>query len=69
MQTLHCDVANASSEGAQVRVHFGQRETREDGDAGVRLSQTLQLTPYAAKRLQELLALLVGELDRRRSGA
>jgi hypothetical protein len=52
-----------------VRVHFGQREAAEDGAAGVRLAHTLTLTPYAAKRLQELLAVLVGEHDRRRDGA
>lgn len=69
MQTLRCDVASAAVESAEVRIHFGERETREGGAAGVRQAHTLALAPHAAKRLHELLALLVGEHDRRRGGA
>lgn len=68
MQTLRCDVGQAVPEAGTVLVHLGQREAREDGAALVRPQAALQLTPYVAKRLQELLSLLVQEHDRRRGG-
>lgn len=68
MATSRCDVANAAVTGAEVVVHAGVREAREDGTQGVALLHTLHLTPWSARRLQELLALLVREHDRRRGG-
>lgn len=66
METLRCDVANAAVQGDEVMVHFGRREAGEGGELGVRHLRALRLTPYAAKRLQELLAVLVRDHDRRR---
>lgn len=66
LETARCDVANAANAGADVVVHFGRREDGDQGEAGVSLARTMQLTPYAAKRLQELLAVLVHEHDKRR---
>lgn len=66
MASLRCDVANALGTASAVVLHLGQREQRTGGEAGVRLLRTLTLTPYSAKRLQELLAVLVREHDRRR---
>jgi hypothetical protein len=63
MQTLRCDVANATGSAAGVRLQFGRREARPDGASGVSLCHGVALTPYAAKRLQELLAVLVRQHD------
>lgn len=69
METARCDVASAALSSAGVVVHFGRRAAREGGAAGVDLVHTLELTPYGAKRLQELLAVLVRDHDRRPGGA
>jgi len=69
METLPCDVANAAASGAGVIVQFGRREPRDGGAVGVNLVQTVELTPYAAKRLQELLAALVRDHDQRQGRA
>jgi hypothetical protein len=66
MQGLRCDVVNAALADGQVLLHVGQREQREDASVGVQRLQTLVLTPYSAKRLQELLAYLVSQHDQRR---
>lgn len=68
METVRCDVANVAGTAAEVAIHVGQREQRENGEAGVARLATLRLTPYSAKRLQELLAVLVNEHDRRHGG-
>lgn len=69
MSTVRCDVASVTASSSTVALRFGLRETRADGAAGVRLAQVIELTPYSAKRLQELLAVLVREHDRRNGGA
>lgn len=66
METVRCDVANAGGAGQEVLVHLGRREARADGASGVGLARTVRLTPYGAKRLQELLAALVRDHDQRR---
>jgi hypothetical protein len=66
MQSLRCDVVNAVLAEGQVVIHVGQRERREDASTGVQHLQTLVLTPYSAKRLQELLAYLVSQHHPRR---
>lgn len=68
LETVRCDVANAAVERDRVQVHAGVRVVREDGTTGVEHARTLVLTPYAARRLQELLAVLLGEHDRRHGG-
>jgi hypothetical protein len=68
METVRCDVASATVADGEVLLHFGQRATRADGVQGVQQVQGVRLTPYCAKRLQELLAVLVRDHDRRGGG-
>jgi hypothetical protein len=59
MVAARCDVANAAVDATTVTLHFGRRAPRDGGAVGVDAAHELQLSPHAARRLQELLSILL----------
>lgn len=63
MVALRSDVTNVAADATRVVLHFGHRAGGSDGAVGVTHLQELELTPYAAKRLHELLQTLLQQHD------
>ncbi len=70
IKSTDCNVCNATSTREEVVINFGINKTWDmTGAAGkdmeVQLEHRIILSPYAAKRLQDLLARLITEHEQR----
>lgn len=67
LKSSYCNVANATSTREEVIINFGvnQNWDRPKAVHEVQLLHRIILSPYAAKRLQELLNKLIREYESR----
>ena len=67
IKSTYCNVCNATSTREEVVINFGVNKTWDMGnrDLEVQLEHRIILSPFAAKRLQELLTRLIGEHETR----
>ncbi|MBE0616166.1 MAG: DUF3467 domain-containing protein [Burkholderiales bacterium] len=67
LKSSYCNIANATSTREEVIVNFGINENweRPRTELEVQLLHRIILSPYAAKRLQELLTKLIKEYEAR----
>jgi hypothetical protein len=67
LKSSYCNIANATSTREEVIVNFGvnQNWERPRTELEVQLLHRIILSPYAAKRLQELLTKLIKEYEAR----
>ena len=70
IKSTYCNVCNATSTREEVVINFGINKTWDMGQAAgkdmeVQLEHRIILSPYAAKRLQDLLARLISEHEQR----
>lgn len=72
IKSTYCNVCNATSTREEVVINFGINKTWDmpgkDGgskDMEVQLEHRIILSPYAAKRLQDLLSRLITEHEQR----
>jgi hypothetical protein len=67
LKSSYCNVANATSTREEVIINFGvnQNWERPKSELEVQLLHRIILSPYAAKRLQELLNKLIREYETR----
>jgi hypothetical protein len=65
LKSSYCNVCNASSTREEMVINFGVNHDWDRGQAGadVRLLHRIILSPYAAKRVAELLGKLVGDYE------
>jgi hypothetical protein len=61
---VSCNVASATSTRDDVVIHFGlSHAAGPEGEIRSQLVHRIRLTPFAARRLQELLSALIGDYD------
>lgn len=67
LKSSYCNVCNATSTREEVVLNFGINHNWDlgRGDVEVQLQHRIILSPYAAKRLHELLSKLIGEHENR----
>ena len=67
LKSSYCNVANATSTREEVVLNFGVNENweRPRAELEVQLLHRIILSPFAAKRLQELLSKLIREYEAR----
>ncbi len=67
LKSSYCNVANATSTREEVVLNFGvnQNWDRPRAELEIQLLHRVILSPFAAKRLQQLLAKLIGEYESR----
>lgn len=67
LRTTYSNVVNAASTREEVSIFFGTNQTWNAGDSEykVKLTDRIVLNPYAAKRLNILLARVLEEYERR----
>ena len=67
IKSTYCNVCNASSTREEVVINFGVNKTWDLGtrDLDVQLEHRVILSPFAAKRLQEMLNQLMRDHERR----
>lgn len=67
IKSTYCNVCNATSTREEVVINFGVNKTWDQGgqDLEVQLEHRIILSPFAAKRLQDMLARLIGEHEQR----
>lgn len=67
IKSTYCNVCNATSTREEVVINFGVNKTWDMGnrDLEVQLEHRIILSPFAAKRLQELLTKLISEHEQR----
>lgn len=67
LKSSYCNVANATSTREEVVLNFGvnQNWDRGAGEFEVQLEHRIILSPFAAKRLSELLGRLIKEYETR----
>jgi len=67
VKSSYCNVANATTTREEVVVNFGvnQNWDRQQRDFDIQLLHRIILSPFAAKRLQELLSKLIAEYETR----
>jgi hypothetical protein len=67
LKSSYCNVCNATSTREEVVLNFGINETwdRDQSDVSVRLTHRIIVSPYAAKRLHDLLTKLMTEHEAR----
>jgi len=67
LKSSYCNVANATSTREEVILNFGVNENwdRPRTELQVQLLHRIILSPFAAKRLQELLTKLIREYETR----
>jgi hypothetical protein len=67
LKSSYCNVANATSTREEVVLNFGVNENwdRPRAELEVQLLHRIILSPFAAKRLQELLTKLIREYEAR----
>ena len=70
LETTYCNVANATSTRQEVVLNFGvnQNGDRPRGELGIELLHRVILSPFAARRLQQLLTKLITEYESRHDG-
>jgi hypothetical protein len=67
LKSTYCNMCNANSTREEVVLNFGVNEgwDRGAGDAEVALEHRIILSPFAAKRLAQMLGRLVDEYETR----
>ena len=68
VKSTYCNVCNATSTREEVVVNFGVNKTWDMGNSAemeVQVEHRIILSPFAAKRLQELLTRLMTEHEQR----
>lgn len=67
IKSTYCNVCNATSTREEVVINFGVNKTWDLGtaDLEVQLEHRVILSPFAAKRLQEMLTKLITEHEQR----
>jgi hypothetical protein len=68
LKSSYCNVANATSTREEVVLNFGVNQNWDRGAAAdfeVQLEHRIILSPFAAKRLSDLLARLIKEYESR----
>lgn len=67
LKSSYCNVANATSTREEVVLNFGvnQNWDRPRAELEIQLLHRVILSPYAAKRLQQLLTKLITEYESR----
>ena len=67
VKSSYCNVANATSTREEVVINFGvnQNWDRSQAEFEIELLHRIILSPFAAKRLQELLSKLISEYEAR----
>jgi len=67
LKSSYCNVCNATSTREEVVINFGINENwdRNQKDVDVQLQHRVILSPFAAKRLQEMLSKLMTEHEAR----
>jgi hypothetical protein len=68
LKSSYCNFCNANSTREEVVLNFGVNQTWDRGVGGeleMQLLHRIILSPFAAKRLHELLGRLVGEHEAR----
>ena len=67
IKSTYCNVCNATSTREEVVINFGVNKTWDMGnkDLEVQLEHRIILSPFAAKRLHELLTKLMTEHEQR----
>lgn len=66
LTTSYANVCNVSSTREEVTLLFGTNETGLNGDeVSVRLTQRIILSPYAAKRLAQVIGNVMAEYEKR----
>jgi hypothetical protein len=67
MKTSYCNVCNATSTRDEVVLSFGlnQNWERSDGNLDIDLQHRVILSPYAAKKLHDIVGSLLEEYEKR----
>ena len=66
LSTSYANVCNVSSTREEVTLLFGQNETRLNSDElSVRLTERIILSPFAAKRLAQVIGNVMAEYEKR----
>ena len=67
LKSSYVNFANANSTREEVVLNFGLNNTwdRSQGEPEVDLAHRIVMSPFAAKRLSELLVRLIGEYETR----
>jgi Protein of unknown function (DUF3467) len=67
IKSTYCNVCNATSTREEVVINFGVNKTWDQGgqELEVQLEHRIILSPFAAKRLQDLLVRLITEHEQR----
>lgn len=67
LKSSYCNVANATSTREEVVLNFGinQNWDQGQGEMDVQLLHRIILSPFAAKRLADMLAKLMNEYEHR----
>ena len=67
VKSTYCNVCNATSTREEVVINFGINKTWDQGgqDLEVQLEHRIILSPFAAKRLQDLLVRLMADHEQR----
>ena len=67
LKSTYCNVANATSTREEVVINFGvnQNWDRTQQEYDIELHHRIILSPFAAKRLSDLLGKLIGEYESR----
>jgi Protein of unknown function (DUF3467) len=67
VKSTYCNVCNATSTREEVVINFGVNQTWDTGDPDlvVQMQHRIILSPFAAKRLQELLTRLIQDHETR----
>lgn len=67
IKSTYCNVCNATSTREEVVINFGVNKTWDMGgqEMEVQLEHRIILSPFAAKRLQDLLVRLITEHEQR----
>ena len=67
VKSTYCNVCNATSTREEVVINFGVNKTWDmnNGDMDVLVEHRIILSPFAAKRLQEMINRLISEHENR----
>ncbi|NEJ90878.1 DUF3467 domain-containing protein [Rhizobium leguminosarum] len=67
LKSTYCNVCNATSTREEVVLNFGANHNwdRPQRDLEIELHHRIVLSPFAAKRLRDLMAKLIDEHERR----
>lgn len=67
LKSSYCNVCNATSTPEEVVLNFGLNQSweRQDGDYLISLQHRIILSPFAAKRLQQILTEILDKADKK----